>query len=80
MADVRMQLTSRTGKPGTVDAVQIGHGDWPLYPFRITQEFTRQLADVMEAAHHVARDGLVTEVSILVYPEHARQEAIANAN
>lgn len=67
MGQIRAQITSRSGPAGTKDATPIVHGDWPIYSRYVGRELTRQLADVLEAARHVAVDGMVTDISILIY-------------
>jgi hypothetical protein len=67
MADVRVQLTSRSGRPGAKDAPVTVHGEWGMHPTRIDRGFTAQLAELMEAARYVAEHGNVTDISILVY-------------
>lgn len=67
MQHIRAQITSRSGPAGTKDAPSVGHGDFLVDPGTRSREFSAQLQDVLEAAAHVATDGMVTEVSILVY-------------
>lgn len=64
---INAQITSRSGQAGTRDAPTVVHGEFPIKSGRLGREFTQHLADVLQAAEFVARDGKVTEVSILVF-------------
>ena len=73
MSKVRVQITSRTGEPGTLDAQVVPHGDYQALSLGMRGEAAVRLLEVLEAALHVAADGLVTDISVLVYPEALRR-------
>lgn len=64
---INAQITSRSGQPGEKNVTPVVHGEYPITAGRLGREFTAQLADVLQAAEFVARDGMVTEVAVLVY-------------
>lgn len=69
MKHIRAQVTTRSGPAGTKDAPTRVHGDFMLDGARPSREFSETLATCLEAAREVARDGMVTEVAVMVYPE-----------
>lgn len=69
MGRIRAQITTRSGPPGIKDAPTVPHGDWTMDGARPGREFIETLQGCLEAARGVAADGMVTEVSVLVYPE-----------
>lgn len=69
MGHVRAQLTTRSAPPGTKDVKPVVHGEWVLDGGRAPRDFTEQLQATLEAARRIAREGIVTEVAVLVYPE-----------
>lgn len=69
MAQIRAQITTRSGPPGTKDTPALVQGEFRLHKGRKAPEFFHRLGEVLEAAAQVAQDGMVTEVAVLVYPD-----------
>ena len=66
---IRAQITTRSGPPGTKNAQRVVHGQWRLGGQQVPRDMVTTLQDCLDAARGVARDGMVTEVAVLVYPE-----------
>lgn len=69
MSRVTAQITTRSGPAGTKDAPVRVHGEYRLEGRRAPRDFMDTLAACLDAGKGVARDGMVTEVSILIFPD-----------
>lgn len=70
------QVTTRTGPAGTENAPPLVHGTYDLTKRADLAAMRSKLAELMHAAGHVAKDGIVTEVAVLVYDPIAAGEVL----
>jgi hypothetical protein len=79
MRAAHAQVSTRSGRAGTKDARPIVHGTYNLATRGHLALMRTQLADLMHAAQQVAREGIVTEVAVLVYDPAAAATILADA-